>query len=110
MAGGNNIIFLIPDSLHLFSESTTGRLQEDLRHSSLSVLSCHLLCFPFALDLPSNTVSRILQLYASCGIVTGLLQVRAFLCSGIDLSDCCSTLMQQRITLAGCTHQAHNKS
>uniref|UniRef100_A0A667YY38 non-specific serine/threonine protein kinase n=3 Tax=Myripristis murdjan TaxID=586833 RepID=A0A667YY38_9TELE len=62
------------DCLHLFSESTTGRLQEDLRHSSLSVLSCHLLCFPFALDLPSNTVSRILQLYASCGIVTGLLQ------------------------------------
>ncbi|KAM9497905.1 serine/threonine-protein kinase 36 isoform 2-T3 [Salvelinus alpinus] len=43
--------------------------------NSLSVLSCHLLCFPFALDLSSETMDRLLQLYHSAGIVTGLLQV-----------------------------------
>ncbi|XP_071756983.2 serine/threonine-protein kinase 36 [Centroberyx gerrardi] len=63
------------DRLHLLSEGTPGRLQEDLSHGSLSVLSCHLLCFPFALVLPSHTMSRILQLYDSCGIAAGLLQV-----------------------------------
>uniref|UniRef100_A0A4W5Q154 non-specific serine/threonine protein kinase n=1 Tax=Hucho hucho TaxID=62062 RepID=A0A4W5Q154_9TELE len=43
--------------------------------NSLSVLSCHLLCFPFALDLSSETMDRLLQLYDSAGIVSGLLQV-----------------------------------
>ncbi|XP_018547839.1 serine/threonine-protein kinase 36 [Lates calcarifer] len=63
------------DCLHLFAEGSPGRLEVDLSHDALSVLSCHLLCFPFALDLPSHTMSTILQLYDSCGIVTSLLQV-----------------------------------
>ncbi|KAM3868988.1 serine/threonine-protein kinase 36 [Diretmus argenteus] len=63
------------DCLHLPSEGSPESLQEDLSHGSLPVLSCHLLCFPFALDLPSSTMSRILQLYDSCGIISGLLQV-----------------------------------
>ncbi|XP_049447377.1 serine/threonine-protein kinase 36 isoform X4 [Epinephelus fuscoguttatus] len=63
------------DSLHLFAEGSPGRHELDLSHDSLSVLSCHLLCFPFALDLPSHTMSTILQLYDSCGIVLCLLQV-----------------------------------
>ncbi|XP_049897195.1 serine/threonine-protein kinase 36 isoform X4 [Epinephelus moara] len=63
------------DSLHLFAEGSPGRHELDLSHDSLSVLSCHLLCFPFALDLPSHTMSTILQLYDSCGIVVCLLQV-----------------------------------
>nr|XP_020454760.1 serine/threonine-protein kinase 36 [Monopterus albus] len=63
------------DCLHLFAEGSPGRLEVDLSHDSLSVLSCHLLCFPFALDLPSHTMSSILQLYDSCGIVASLMQV-----------------------------------
>ncbi|XP_040907664.1 serine/threonine-protein kinase 36 [Toxotes jaculatrix] len=63
------------DCLHLFAEGSPGRLEVDLSHDNLSVLSCHLLCFPFALDLPSHTTSTILQLYDSCGIVASLLQV-----------------------------------
>ncbi|XP_010868724.2 serine/threonine-protein kinase 36 isoform X2 [Esox lucius] len=47
----------------------------DSSRSSLSVLSCHLLCFPFALDLSSETMDRLLQLYHSSGIVSGLLQL-----------------------------------
>ncbi|CAK6953717.1 serine/threonine-protein kinase 36 [Scomber scombrus] len=66
---------LSTDCLYLFAEGSPGRLEVDLSHDSLSVLSCHLLCFPFALDLPSHTMSRILQLYDSCDIVAGLLQV-----------------------------------
>ncbi|XP_070699860.1 serine/threonine-protein kinase 36 [Pempheris klunzingeri] len=62
------------DCLHLFAEGNPGRLEEDLSHDSLSVLSCHLLCFPFALDLPSHTMSTIFQLYDGCGIVASLLQ------------------------------------
>ncbi|XP_035482236.2 serine/threonine-protein kinase 36 isoform X1 [Scophthalmus maximus] len=61
--------------VHLFAEGGPGRFEEDLSHGSLSTLSCHLLCFPFALDLPSHTVSTLLQLYDSCGIVKSLLQV-----------------------------------
>ncbi|XP_056140324.1 serine/threonine-protein kinase 36 [Lampris incognitus] len=68
-------LLLDTDCVHRFSEGTRVRPQEDGSLDSLSVLSCHLLCFPFALDLPSETMSRILQLYDSCGIVTGLLQV-----------------------------------
>ncbi|XP_037322554.2 serine/threonine-protein kinase 36 [Pungitius pungitius] len=63
------------DCLHLFADGVPGRLEVDLSHDSLSVLSCHLLCFPFALDLPSDATSAILQLYDACGIVAGLLQV-----------------------------------
>ncbi|XP_059206951.1 serine/threonine-protein kinase 36 [Centropristis striata] len=63
------------DCLHLFAEGSPGRLDVDVSHNSLSVLSCHLLCFPFALDLPSHTMATILQLYDSCDIVASLLQV-----------------------------------
>ncbi|KAF7655842.1 hypothetical protein LDENG_00049560 [Lucifuga dentata] len=66
---------LSTDRLRLFAEGSPKRLDEDLHHGSLSVLSCHLLCFPFALDLSPHTMSRILQLYDSCGVVAGLLQV-----------------------------------
>ncbi len=71
----------MPHSLHLFAARSPQRLEVDLSHNSVSVLSCHLLCFPFALDVPSHTMSTILQLYDSCGIVASLLQVRAFPCS-----------------------------
>ncbi|XP_055798915.1 serine/threonine-protein kinase 36 isoform X2 [Salvelinus fontinalis] len=58
------------------SDETHGQLWGgDSSGNSLSVLSCHLLCFPFALDLSSETMDRLLQLYHSAGIVTGLLQV-----------------------------------
>ncbi|XP_034539364.1 serine/threonine-protein kinase 36 isoform X2 [Notolabrus celidotus] len=63
------------DCPHLFAGGSPGRREADLSHDSLSVLSCHLLCFPFALDLPSHIMSTIIQLYDSCGIVTSLLQV-----------------------------------
>lgn len=75
------ITHFIPYSLHLFAEGSPGRLELDLSHDSVSELSCHLLCFPFALDLSPHTMSTVLQLYDSCGIVTSLMQVRAFLCS-----------------------------
>ncbi|XP_008283348.1 serine/threonine-protein kinase 36 [Stegastes partitus] len=68
-------LLLGTDCLHLFAKGHPGRPEEDLSHYSLSALSCHLLCFPFALDLPSHTMSTILQLYDSCGIVANLLQV-----------------------------------
>ncbi|XP_061595875.1 serine/threonine-protein kinase 36 [Cololabis saira] len=41
----------------------------------LTILSCQLLCFPFALDLQWSTTCSVLQLYDSCGVVSGLLQV-----------------------------------
>ncbi|KAK9536406.1 hypothetical protein VZT92_006186 [Zoarces viviparus] len=63
------------DCLHLFAEGRPGSLEVDPGPGSLSVLSCHLLCFPFALDLPSDARSAILQSYDSCGIVASLLQV-----------------------------------
>ncbi|XP_042355167.1 serine/threonine-protein kinase 36 [Plectropomus leopardus] len=63
------------DCLPLFAESSPGRLEVDVSYDSLSVLSCHLLCFPFALDLPAHTMSTILHLYDSCGIAASLLQV-----------------------------------
>ncbi|XP_072230824.1 serine/threonine-protein kinase 36 [Leuresthes tenuis] len=47
----------------------------ELSPDSLSSLSCLLLCFPFALDLPSQSKSSVLQLYDSCGVVSSLLQV-----------------------------------
>ncbi|XP_039473982.1 serine/threonine-protein kinase 36-like isoform X4 [Oreochromis aureus] len=63
------------DCLNLFAKGNPGRPRLDLSHNTLSTLSCHLLCFPFALDLPPHTMSTVLQLYDSCGIVTSLLQV-----------------------------------
>ncbi|XP_036436912.1 serine/threonine-protein kinase 36 [Colossoma macropomum] len=43
--------------------------------SSLSVMSCHLLCFPFALELPQEKMTEILHSYQSLNVVTGLVQV-----------------------------------
>ncbi|XP_061104967.1 serine/threonine-protein kinase 36 isoform X2 [Conger conger] len=43
--------------------------------NSLSMMSCHLLCFPFALEVPDETMARILQTYHSCDIVSRLLQL-----------------------------------
>ncbi|KAK2828532.1 hypothetical protein Q5P01_019566 [Channa striata] len=63
------------DCLHLFAEGSPRRFDVDLSHNSLSMLSCQLLCFPFALDLSSKSMAAILQLYDSCGIVTSLMQV-----------------------------------
>ncbi|XP_073335676.1 serine/threonine-protein kinase 36 [Pagrus major] len=63
------------ESLHLFAAGGPERLEVDVSHDSVSVLSCHLLCFPFALDVPSHTMSTIIQLYDSCRIVTSLMQV-----------------------------------
>lgn len=94
------IASFIPYSLHLFAKGNPGRPRVDLSHNTLSTLSCHLLCFPFALDLPPRTMSTVLQLYDSCGIVTSLLQVRALFCSNKDLADKHNSLMQHRITLA----------
>lgn len=65
----------LPHSVQLLSEESPGQCWGDSSSSNLSVLSCHLLCFPFALDLPSETMAKLLQLYHSCGIVSGLLQV-----------------------------------
>ncbi|KAJ8267031.1 hypothetical protein GJAV_G00137520 [Gymnothorax javanicus] len=42
---------------------------------SLSVMSCHLLCFPFALEVPDETMEKILQSYHNCDIVSRLLQL-----------------------------------
>ncbi|KAM9728799.1 serine/threonine-protein kinase 36 [Menidia menidia] len=62
------------DCLDLLAKDT--KIEEaELGHDSLSSLSCLLLCFPFALDLPSQSKSSVLQLYDSCGVVSGLLQV-----------------------------------
>uniref|UniRef100_A0A8C7KDJ5 non-specific serine/threonine protein kinase n=1 Tax=Oncorhynchus kisutch TaxID=8019 RepID=A0A8C7KDJ5_ONCKI len=67
---------LTTDCLSRPSDETHGQLWGcDSSVNSLSVLSCHLLCFPFALDLSSETMDRLLQLYHSAGIVSGLLQV-----------------------------------
>ncbi|XP_034406806.1 serine/threonine-protein kinase 36 [Cyclopterus lumpus] len=63
------------DSLHFSAQGDPGILEVDVTHDSLSVLSCHLLCFPFALDLPLDAMSTILQIYDRCGIVVSLLQV-----------------------------------
>uniref|UniRef100_A0A8C8EYK5 non-specific serine/threonine protein kinase n=1 Tax=Oncorhynchus tshawytscha TaxID=74940 RepID=A0A8C8EYK5_ONCTS len=67
---------LTTDCLSRPSDETHGQLWGcDSSVNSLSMLSCHLLCFPFALDLSSETMDRLLQLYHSAGIVSGLLQV-----------------------------------
>ncbi|KAM3602128.1 uncharacterized protein V6R79_024761 [Siganus canaliculatus] len=66
---------LSADCLHLFAAGGSARLSLSVSPESVSVLSCLLLCFPFALDLPSRSMSTILQLYDSCGVVTNLLQV-----------------------------------
>lgn len=85
-APGANSPSFMPYSPHLFAEGRPGRQRSELSHESLSELSCYLLCFPFALDLSSHTMSTVLQLYDSCGIVTSLVQVRALPFSSTDLT------------------------
>ncbi|XP_055004819.1 serine/threonine-protein kinase 36 isoform X1 [Boleophthalmus pectinirostris] len=68
-------LLLKPDCLGFFVEDCPRRLETDWSLDSLSVLSCHLLCFPFALDVPALTMSRILDLYVSSSVIAGLLQV-----------------------------------
>ncbi|XP_041864512.1 serine/threonine-protein kinase 36 isoform X2 [Melanotaenia boesemani] len=63
------------DGLDLFTKDTPWGPAVELTRDSLSSLICLLLCFPFALDLPSHTLSTVLQLYDSFGIVSSLLQV-----------------------------------
>ncbi|KAM9780985.1 uncharacterized protein ACBT44_022369 isoform 2-T2 [Syngnathus typhle] len=66
---------LSPECLPWFAEGSPVKLEEGLQHENFIELSCHFLCLPFALDLTSHTSSRILQLYDSCGVAKGLLQV-----------------------------------
>lgn len=42
--------------------------------NSLAVMSCQLLCFPFALELPQEKMAAILHSYQSLNIVEGLVQ------------------------------------
>lgn len=68
-------LLLRPDCLGLFAEDSPRRFEVDWTLDSLSMLSCHMLCFPFALDVPALTMSKILGLYVSCNVVAGLVQV-----------------------------------
>ncbi|KAK5616274.1 hypothetical protein CRENBAI_014905 [Crenichthys baileyi] len=61
--------------LHLLARCPSGSADMELSRDTLSTLSCHLLCFPFALDLPSHTMSTVLQVYDSCHVASSLLQV-----------------------------------
>ncbi|KAM4726666.1 serine/threonine-protein kinase 36 [Anableps anableps] len=61
--------------LHLLAKSPSGSADMELSRNTLSTLSCHLLCFPFALDLPPHTMSTVLQVYDSCHVASSLLQV-----------------------------------
>ncbi|XP_056313891.1 serine/threonine-protein kinase 36 isoform X1 [Danio aesculapii] len=47
----------------------------DSEINSLSVMSCHLLCIPFSLDLPLEKHLSVLQSYQSSNIVAGLIQM-----------------------------------
>ncbi|XP_049598268.1 uncharacterized protein [Syngnathus scovelli] len=70
---------LSPECRPWFAEGSPVKLEEGLQHENFIELSCHFLCLPFALDLTSHTGSRILQLYDSCGVAKGLLQVNALI-------------------------------
>ncbi|KAI4890573.1 hypothetical protein NFI96_016198 [Prochilodus magdalenae] len=66
-------------SLLLTTDSSSTELKRGLLWgnsdmSSLSVMSCHLLCFPFALELPQEKMTEILHSYQSLNVVTGLVQ------------------------------------
>lgn len=56
--------------------SAGGELWGDVSASSLPVMSCHLLCFPFALELSPEKLVQILQCYHSANVVKGLVQVQ----------------------------------
>ncbi|XP_030648798.1 serine/threonine-protein kinase 36 [Chanos chanos] len=57
------------------TEFDRGLFWGDQGMNSLTVISCHLLCFPFALQLPQEKMMAILQSYQSSNIVTSLVQV-----------------------------------
>ncbi|XP_015238329.1 PREDICTED: serine/threonine-protein kinase 36 [Cyprinodon variegatus] len=61
--------------LHFLGRRPSGSSETEPSRHTLSTLSCHLLCFPFALDLPSPTLSTVLQVYDSCHVASSLLQV-----------------------------------
>eukprot|EP00066_Takifugu_rubripes_P020697 XP_011609963.1 PREDICTED: serine/threonine-protein kinase 36 [Takifugu rubripes] len=77
---GSNCVFTLSrllgtDCVGLFAAGSPDGLEVLVSHSSVSVLSCYLLCFPFSMDLPPHTTATILQLYDSCNVVGSLLQV-----------------------------------
>ncbi|KAJ8348172.1 hypothetical protein SKAU_G00267610 [Synaphobranchus kaupii] len=59
----------------ILSEQKLSHPWSDPSPNSLSVMSCHLLCFPFALEVPDETMAKILLSYHSCDIVSHLLQL-----------------------------------
>ncbi|KAM4546679.1 serine/threonine-protein kinase 36 [Fundulus diaphanus] len=63
------------DCRHLLAACPSGSADTEPSRDTLSTLSCHLLCFPFALDLPSHSMSTVLQVYDSCHVASSLLQV-----------------------------------
>ncbi|KAK3509495.1 hypothetical protein QTP70_035151, partial [Hemibagrus guttatus] len=46
--------------------------------NSLAVMSCQLLCFPFAVELPQEKMEKILHSYQSLNIVEGLVQASQY--------------------------------
>ncbi|XP_023672017.1 serine/threonine-protein kinase 36 isoform X2 [Paramormyrops kingsleyae] len=62
-------------------EGRPARPQISPSPGSLPLTSCHLLCFPLAMDVPEETMGQILQSYHSCDVVSRLLQ----LCSALPL-------------------------
>lgn len=75
-ASNKNKLFYIRDSVGLFAAGGPDGLEVLVSHSSVSTLSCYLLCLPFSMELPPRTTAAILQLYDSCNVVRSLLQVR----------------------------------
>lgn len=66
---------------HLLTTSCSSALLEhglfwgDSEINSLSVMSCHLLCIPFSLELPLEKLLSVFQSYQSSNIVVGLVQM-----------------------------------
>ncbi|RXN10391.1 serine threonine- kinase 36 [Labeo rohita] len=66
---------------HLLTTSCSAALLErglfwgDSEVNSLSVMSCHLLCIPFSLELPLEKLLSVLRSYQSSNIVAGLVQM-----------------------------------
>ncbi|XP_059406741.1 serine/threonine-protein kinase 36-like isoform X2 [Carassius carassius] len=66
---------------HLLTTNCSASLLEcglfwgDSEINSLSVMSCHLLCIPFSLELPLEKLLSVLQSYQSSNIVAGLLKM-----------------------------------
>ncbi|XP_016144879.1 serine/threonine-protein kinase 36 [Sinocyclocheilus grahami] len=66
---------------HLLTTSCSASLLErglfwgDSEINSLSVMSCHLLCIPFSLELPLEKLLSVLQSYQNSHIVAGLVKM-----------------------------------